>query len=170
MLITSALDPRAVKREADFVTIVSRYTKLRRAGRQFVGLCPFHSERTPSFYVHPQLKVWKCFGCGRGGDVFDFVMLAENCDFSAALRVVSGVAEASAPLGARFGRGEGAQPLARGAGVQHSQNPRAAILARLAETARRNAAIRRANSESSAEFVTLCEPERGGVLLVKAAV
>ena len=165
------LNPGDVKRNADFVAIVSRYTRLRRAGRQFIGLCPFHSERFPSFYVHPERKIWKCFGCERGGDIFDFVMLAEGCDFSSALRIVEGVARESEPRsGERVRAREGAQPLARAAGAQHSQNTRAAILARLAETERRNAAIRAANDLASLEFATACEPERGFSLLVNERV
>jgi len=83
-------DAREIKRRADFVAIVSRYTKLRRAGSQYRGLCLFHSERNPSLYIEPQQKLWKCFGCGAGGDVFAFVMLAEQCDFPSALRIVAG--------------------------------------------------------------------------------
>ena len=71
----SVLDARDVKSRADFLPIASLYTLLRRADRQFVGLCPLHRERHPSFYVHPEKKVFFCFGCGAGGDLFDFVML-----------------------------------------------------------------------------------------------
>ena len=64
---------------------------LRKAGRQYVGLCPFHSERHPSFYVEPDRKLWNCFGCGLGGDVLSFVMRVEDCNFVSALRfLVSG--------------------------------------------------------------------------------
>lgn len=95
------LDARAVKARADFLAITSRYTRLRCAGRQLVGLCPFHSERHPSLYVHPEKKVFYCFGCGAGGDLFDFVMLAEACDFLAALNLVnrlSGGASEGGPI------------------------------------------------------------------------
>jgi hypothetical protein len=81
-----------IKQHADFLGIVSRYTRLRRAGRQYVGLCPFHSERHPSFYVEPDRKLWICFGCGLGGDVLSFVMRAECCGFVGALRFLSGCA------------------------------------------------------------------------------
>src|SRR5215472_4609573 len=94
------LDARFLKARCDFLAIASRYTRLRRTGRQYVGLCPFHSERHPSFYVEPKRKIWKCFGCERGGDLFSFLMLAENCDFLGALRIVagfSGVASESVP-------------------------------------------------------------------------
>lgn len=80
-----------VKARADFVAIASRYTRLRRAGRQYVGLCPFHSERHPSLYVHPEKKIFYCFGCAAGGDLFDFIMRAEDCGFTDALRIVAAV-------------------------------------------------------------------------------
>ncbi len=84
----TTLEARGVKAWADFVGIVSRYTRLRRAGRQYVGLCPFHQERHPSFYVEPERKIWKCFGCGAGGDLFAFVMLKESLPFLEAVRWV----------------------------------------------------------------------------------
>jgi hypothetical protein len=84
-----SLDARGVKSRADFFALASLYTRLRRAGQQFVGLCPFHSERHPSFYIHPEKKSFYCFGCGAGGDVFDFVMRIEHCDFSRAMRLVA---------------------------------------------------------------------------------
>src|SRR5690348_16025407 len=114
MLAQPSVSARDVKLSADFLAIASRYMRLRRAGRQFVGLCPFHSERHPSCYVHPGRLIWFCFGCSRGGDVFDFVMLAEPCSFSDAVKIVansSGVAAESGPRsGPRFRGGVGASP------------------------------------------------------------
>ena len=78
-----------VKGRADFVAVVSRYTRLRRAGRQFVGLCPFHREQHPSFYVRPEKKIFLCFGYGSGGDLFDFVICVERCDFRRAVEIVA---------------------------------------------------------------------------------
>ena len=83
------LDARDVKGRADFVAVVSRYTRLRRAGRQFVGLCPFHREQHPSFYVRPEKKIFFCFGCGSGGDLFDFVICVERCAFRRAVEIVA---------------------------------------------------------------------------------
>jgi DNA primase len=60
--------------------------QLRKAGASFKGLCPFHGEKTPSFTVTPSRESWKCFGCGRGGDVFNFVMERDSIDFAEALR------------------------------------------------------------------------------------
>ncbi len=68
-----------IKREVDLVEFVQRVTptRLRRAGQEWVGLCPFHQERTPSFYVNPEKRVWICRGaCQRGGNIFHFTMLA----------------------------------------------------------------------------------------------
>jgi DNA primase len=101
-----------VKARANLVDLVSQYTTLRRAGKQYIGRCPFHSERYPSFYVHPAKRVFYCFGCGAGGDVFAFVMRANACDFRCALEIVAefseGVARASGPRGGpRFGASEG---------------------------------------------------------------
>jgi DNA primase len=74
-----------VKDAADIVEIVSAYTDLRRAGQRFSGLCPFHDERTPSFSVDPAGKLYYCFGCEAGGDVFRFVQEKEGLEFSDAV-------------------------------------------------------------------------------------
>ncbi len=70
-----------VRDAADIVEIVSGHTDLRRQGERFVGLCPFHEERTPSFSVEPREKLYYCFGCEAGGDVFDFLGEKEGLDF-----------------------------------------------------------------------------------------
>jgi DNA primase len=74
-----------VRSAADIVRIVGDYVKLRKAGANYMGLCPFHQEKTPSFAVHPVKQIFHCFGCGVGGDVFKFVMLIENLSFPEAL-------------------------------------------------------------------------------------
>lgn len=74
-----------VRAAADIVKIVGDYVKLRKSGANFLGLCPFHQEKTPSFAVHPAKQIFHCFGCGVGGDVFKFLMLRDNLTFPEAL-------------------------------------------------------------------------------------
>ncbi|MBO4954090.1 MAG: DNA primase, partial [Clostridia bacterium] len=62
----------------DIVDVVSHYVQLKRSGSNMSGLCPFHREKTPSFSVSPSLQIFKCFGCGVGGNVIDFIMRIEN--------------------------------------------------------------------------------------------
>jgi DNA primase len=75
-----------VRSAADIVTVISDYVSLRKAGATFKGLCPFHSEKTPSFNVNRDRGFFHCFGCGVGGDVFKFVELQEKVGFSDAVR------------------------------------------------------------------------------------
>jgi len=78
-----------VKTQADIVRVISDYVRLKKSGQNFMGLCPFHSEKTPSFAVHPVKQIYHCFGCGVGGDVFSFVMALEKCEFPEAVRLVA---------------------------------------------------------------------------------
>ncbi len=78
-----------VRARVDLVDLISQHTSLKRRGRNLVGLCPFHEEKTPSFSVDPDRQFFKCFGCGKGGDVFTFVQLRESVDFREALRILA---------------------------------------------------------------------------------
>jgi DNA primase len=81
-----------VKARIDIVELVSQTVKLRKSGRNFMGLCPFHAHKnnTPSFAVWPESGTWKCFGqCNEGGDIFKFVMKRDNVDFAEALRLLA---------------------------------------------------------------------------------
>lgn len=76
-----------VKNRIDIIELISSYVPLKKAGRNYKGICPFHAEKTPSFVVFPDTQTWHCFGaCGTGGDVFRFIMQREGLDFSEALR------------------------------------------------------------------------------------
>jgi DNA primase catalytic core len=78
-----------VKDRLDIVEVISGYVRLHRQGQEYVGLCPFHSEKSPSFTVSREKQLWYCFGCSEGGDLFDFVMKAEAVDFAQALRMLA---------------------------------------------------------------------------------
>lgn len=80
----------AVKRQIDLAEYLGRVTRLQKSGRSLKGLCPFHTEKTPSFYVFPDKGTWRCFGsCGEGGDLFSFVQKRESVDFKSALRTLA---------------------------------------------------------------------------------
>ncbi|MBI4303499.1 MAG: hypothetical protein HY665_04080 [Chloroflexi bacterium] len=81
------VDLASIKASADIVAVIGQYTKLRKAGNRYTGLCPLHSDkRTASLVVYPDQGSWYCFGaCNRGGDVLDFIMAAEHTDFRGAV-------------------------------------------------------------------------------------
>lgn len=78
-----------VRDASDIVDVVGEYVELKRSGSGFKGLCPFHNENTPSFHVNPSMKIYKCFGCGEGGDVFNFIQLMENVGFLESTRILA---------------------------------------------------------------------------------
>jgi len=78
-----------VKQQADIVRVVGEYVRLKKTGKDFSGLCPFHHEKTPSFTVSPIKQIFYCFGCGKGGDVFNFVMEVDKSPFPEAVRTVA---------------------------------------------------------------------------------
>ncbi|HVB08089.1 MAG TPA: DNA primase [Candidatus Acidoferrales bacterium] len=78
-----------VKQQADIVRVIGEYVRLKKAGQNFSGLCPFHQEKTPSFSVHATKQFYHCFGCGKSGDVFQFVMEMDKSAFPEAVRTVA---------------------------------------------------------------------------------
>ena len=89
MALISPESLERVKQTADIVEVISAHTDLRRQGARMVGLCPFHDERTPSFSVDPQQKLYHCFGCGVGGDVIKFVEEKEGLGFADAVEMLA---------------------------------------------------------------------------------
>jgi len=88
-MASSAFDnelPARIKEQADITQIIGECVELKRAGVRFLGRCPFHNEKTPSFSVHPGQQFFHCFGCGASGDVFEFLMKYHNLDFPSAMK------------------------------------------------------------------------------------
>src|SRR5580692_10549940 len=75
-----------VRHASDIVDVIGGYVPLKKAGSKYKALSPFQKEKTPSFYVNPQMQIFKCFSSGHGGDVFKFLMLMENLTFPEAIR------------------------------------------------------------------------------------
>src|SRR6187549_2590299 len=75
--------------QANIVQVIQEYVSLKRVGRTYKGLCPFHTEKTPSFHVDPEKGFFHCFGCGVGGDVFKFLELHEKIGFQDAVRLLA---------------------------------------------------------------------------------
>jgi DNA primase len=80
---------REIRERVDIASFIGQYVQLRKRGNDLVGLCPFHSENTPSFHVHPDRGFFKCFGCGTGGDLITFVQKLENASFGDAVRMLA---------------------------------------------------------------------------------
>ncbi len=95
-----------IRAASDIVDVIGSYLPLKRAGANFVALCPFHKEKTPSFNVNPQRQIFHCFGCHKGGDVFSFVKEYENVDFVEAVKRLAD--RAKIPL--EYEKGAGDQP------------------------------------------------------------
>ena len=78
-----------IRNRADIIDIISSYVELKKRGRNFFGLCPFHNEKTASFSVSPEKQIYKCFGCGAGGSSIDFIMEIEKLDFIESIRYLA---------------------------------------------------------------------------------
>ncbi len=112
-----AEDVERVRAATDLVVLVSEHVGLRRVGRRWSGLCPFHAEKTPSFSVNGELGLYYCFGCQARGDAISFLRETEHLDFASAVEALAGRAgiqvryDAPGPLPAgrqaQFGTGEG---------------------------------------------------------------
>jgi DNA primase len=124
-----------VKQQADIVRVVGEYVQLKKAGQNFRSLCPFHSEKTPSFNVHPTRQIYHCFGCGKGGDVFSFVMEMEKCEFPDAVRVVAEKSGIAVPRAKERSPQERKQNQARSALVEIQREAQTFFVKQLEGTA-----------------------------------
>ena len=86
-----------LRMRCDIEQVISSYVQLKRRGKNLVGLCPFHNEKTPSFTVYPESQSYYCFGCGAGGEVINFIRRAENLDFTESVRYLCEKASMTMP-------------------------------------------------------------------------
>lgn len=159
-----------ILRRSDMGAVLGRYTQLRRSGRKFMALCPFHQEKTPSLSVDPEKGVWHCFGCREGGTLFDFVMKMEGLSFrEAALKLASeaGVVVEISEEATREDseRHRALNLLDRVAGYYHELLLRSP----LGQTGREYLASRGISRETAERFRLGWAPEGGGSLLRKLA-
>jgi len=159
-----------IRQRIDLVDIVSEHVALRRSGRNLVGLCPFHQEKTPSFSVMPSKQIFKCFGCNVGGDVFTFVQLRESVNFPEAMRILA--ERAGIDLDRRVGRapadGVGRADLARVNAWAAQVFRRAFTDPESGSVARAYAEKRRISAEMQEAFGLGWAPEDSGWLINRA--
>ena len=124
-----------VRDHSDVVELVGRTVTLKRAGRNYKGLCPFHDEKTPSFNVNPDRQSYYCFGCQEGGDAFSFLMKTEGLSFGEAVRTLARDCGIEVPVAAGESRSDSLYEANEllveryAAALTRSENPGAAYLA-----------------------------------------
>ena len=133
-----------IRHAADIVEIVSESVSLRRAGKNLVGLCPFHAEKTPSFTVSPDKQIFYCFGCGAGGNVFSFVMKQEGTAF----------ADAARALARRYGVDLPEKPLSGQDQKRISEQEALFAINRAAADFFHQTLLRQANAAAAREYLT----------------
>ena len=159
-----------VKQQADIVRVVGEYVRLKKSGQNFTGLCPFHGEKTPSFAVHPVKQIFHCFGCGKGGDVFSFVMEMEKCQFPEAVRIVAEKCGIAIPRPKERSPEERKENQQRAALVEMHREAQSFFVKQLETTAEGKAARayledRGLNAEAVARFGIGYAPSSGDALL-----
>ena len=87
-----------IRNRLDIVALVSEYVSLKKSGKSYKGLCPFHQEKTPSFLVDVERQIFHCFGCGEGGNIFTFIMKMERLNFPEAVRMLARKAGVALPV------------------------------------------------------------------------
>jgi hypothetical protein len=84
-------DPQDIKGRLDIVDVIGHYLQLKKSGKYFTACCPFHEEKSPSFFVYPEQKTYHCYGCQKHGDIFSFIQEIEHTDFNGALQILEGL-------------------------------------------------------------------------------
>src|ERR1700686_3320755 len=159
-----------VKQQADIVRVIGEYVRLKKSGQNFTGLCPFHGEKTPSFAVHPVKQIFHCFGCGKGGDVFSFVMEMEKCPFPEAVKMVAEKCGIPVPSPKERTPEERKENQQRAALIEIHREAQTFFVRQLESTAEGRAARayledRGLNAETIARFGIGYAPSGGDVLL-----
>ncbi len=159
-----------VKQQADIVRVIGEYVRLKKSGQNFTGLCPFHAEKSPSFAVHPVKQIYHCFGCGKGGDVFSFVMEMEKCPFPEAVRLVAEKCGIAVPKPNERSPEERKESQQRAALVEIHREAQTFFAKQLESTAEGKAARayledRGLNAEAIARFGIGYAPNGGDILL-----
>lgn len=159
-----------IRQAVDIVSLVERYLPLRRQGRGFVGLCPWHEDHRPSLQVNPQRQVFRCFVCDIGGDIFSFVMRMENVDFPEAVAMLAEMAGIPLPRGTgkTGGAAQGKQELYQVMAWAEEQYHRCLLEAPEAAAARQYLAQRQISAESVARFRLGFSPLQSDWLLRRA--
>ena len=91
-----------IKQKLDIVDVINSYVSVKKSGRNYKAVCPFHNEKTPSFMVSQELQIYKCFGCGAAGDMFNFVQAIEGVDFPRSLEILADRAGVKIPKSEGF--------------------------------------------------------------------
>src|SRR5580700_5761636 len=159
-----------VKQQADIVRVVGEYVRLKKSGQNFTGLCPFHGEKSPSFAVHPVKQIFHCFGCGKGGDVFTFVMEMEKCPFPDAVKIVAEKCGIAVPRPRERSPEERKENQVRSVLIDMHRDAQAFFAKQLETTAEGRAARayledRGLNAEAIAKFGIGYAPSGGDILL-----
>jgi DNA primase len=159
-----------VKQQADIVRVVGEYVRLKKSGQNFTGLCPFHGEKTPSFAVHPVKQIFHCFGCGKGGDVFTFVIEMEKCEFPEAIKIVAEKCGIAIPRPKERSPEERRENQARSALIDIHRDAQGFFSRQLESTAEGRAARayledRGLNAETIAKYGIGYAPNGGDILL-----
>jgi len=143
-----------IKQRTDILEVVGQYVSLTKSGKTFKGLCPFHSEKDPSFFVYPEQQTWHCFGaCNAGGDIFSFLMRKEGVDFGDALRLLAQRAGVVVPSRSEPGAGKDEKERlyqANAAAAQYFHN--LLISSPAGENARKYLVSRGLSQEAVADF------------------